>query len=78
VNSALSDDNPLDLIESDLIAGPIIQFGCTRTLVRGHRLGIFEGAAGFKIGRDAGRPEGVTANLNSRNEIRRRQGPLRR
>jgi len=35
-----SDHDPLDLIERDLIARAIVQFGCTRAFVRGHGLGV--------------------------------------
>jgi hypothetical protein len=30
--------------------------------MRGHVLGVFEGAAGFKASRDPGRPKGMTAD----------------
>jgi hypothetical protein len=51
------DRDPLDFIERDLIAGTVIELGCARAFVGGHGLGVFQRAAGFQVGRDAGGPE---------------------
>jgi len=37
-----SNIDPLDLIERDLIASPIIELGRPRAFVRCHRLGVFD------------------------------------
>src|SRR5690349_16146847 len=60
---AASNRNPLDLIERDLVAGPVVELRRARTLMRSHRLRVFERAAGLEIGRNAGRAEGMTADL---------------
>jgi hypothetical protein len=39
--------NPLDLIERNLITGPIIKLGGARAFVRRHGLSILQSAAGF-------------------------------
>ena len=57
--------NPLDLIERDFIAGAVIKLCCARALVRRHGLRIFKRASGFKIGRYARCPEGMTANSDA-------------
>src|SRR5271167_471284 len=47
-----SNRDPLDLIEGDLVTRAIIKLRCSWTLVRGHRLRVFERATGFEIRRD--------------------------
>ena len=46
--------NPLDLIEGDVIAGAVVELGGARAFVRRHELGVFQRAAGFEVGGDAG------------------------
>ena len=62
------DHNPLYLIERDVVAGPIIKLRRARAFMRGHRLRVFQRAAGFEIGGDAGRAEGVAADPHSHAE----------
>jgi len=64
-----SDRNPLDLIERDLSAGTVIELGGARAFMRRHRLGVFERAAGFKVSRDAGCPEGVATNFDGQAQV---------
>jgi hypothetical protein len=54
------DRNPLHLVEADLVAPAIVELrgGGSR-----HRGGVFERAAVLQIRRDAGRAEGVIADL---------------
>jgi len=44
--TALNPD-PFDLVKRDFVAGAVVELGCARGLVRGHGLGILEGAAGL-------------------------------
>jgi hypothetical protein len=37
-----SQNNPLDLIECDLVVATVVEFGRTRTLMRGRLLRVFE------------------------------------
>jgi hypothetical protein len=61
--TAHSNRNPLHLVEVHLVASAIVELrGAGRGVVR-HRGGVFERAAVFQIRRDAGRPEGVIADL---------------
>jgi hypothetical protein len=58
-----SDRDPFDLIESDLVAGAVIELRRARTGMIGHRLGVFERAAvGEKI-REPCRPECMAAHF---------------
>jgi hypothetical protein len=59
---SVSDRNPLDFIERDLVAGPVLEFCGTRAFVRGHGLSGFQRAAGFQIGRNSGGAEGMAAD----------------
>ena len=52
---------PLDLVQRDFIAGAIIELGRARAFVCSHGLSVFERAAGFEVGGDAGRAEHVAA-----------------
>ena len=61
--------NPLDLIERDFVAGPIIELGGARTFVRRHRLRVLQRAAGFEIRRDARGAKGVAADPASRAKV---------
>src|SRR5580704_7756570 len=54
--------NPLDLIKGNLIPRTIIELCCPWAFMRGHGLGIFETAAGPKIGGDSRGAKGVAAN----------------
>jgi hypothetical protein len=57
-----SNRNPLHFVEAHLVAPAIVELrGAGRGVVR-HGGRIFERAAVFQIGRDAGRPEGVIAD----------------
>src|ERR1700736_2813737 len=62
-----SDRNPFHFIERDLVAGAIVELGGARALMRRHRLLL--SAAGFKIGGDAGRAEGMAADPGARAEL---------
>jgi hypothetical protein len=53
----VSNLDPFDLIERDLIAGTVVEPGGTRAFVRRHGLRVFERAAGLEIRGDAGRAE---------------------
>jgi hypothetical protein len=68
-NSRRSNRNPLDLIERDFVAGAVVELGGARAFVRRHQLGVFEGAAGFEVGRYASCPEGVAADLDLQAEL---------
>jgi hypothetical protein len=61
--------NPLDLIKCNLVAGPVIELGGARTFVGSHGLRVFEGAAGFELGRDAGCSKRVIADLDLHAEL---------
>ena len=54
--------DPLDLVEADVVAAPVIKLGGARRCVVRHRRGLFERAAIFQIGGDAGRAERVVAD----------------
>jgi hypothetical protein len=54
-------NNPLDLVERDLIAAAIIKLGRARALMRRHLLGVLKERAVEQIDGDAGRPEAVAA-----------------
>ena len=56
-----SEDNPLDLIERDLIVAMMVEPLRTRALVRRHLLCVFQEPAVKQIDGDAGRPERVAA-----------------
>src|SRR6266446_6614873 len=55
-------NDPLDLIEGDLVTGAVVEFSRARTFVCGHELRIFEGATGVHVSRDPGRPKCMTIN----------------
>jgi len=52
IGSIPSNRDPVDFVERNLIAGPVIELGRARTFVRRHRLCIFERAAVVEIGRN--------------------------
>jgi hypothetical protein len=58
----LSNHDPLDLIERDLIVAPVIEAGGARALMVGHLLRDFELAAVAQVFGDAGGAEGVIAD----------------
>jgi hypothetical protein len=66
---AISNCNPLDLVERDLVASPIVKLGGARTFVRRHELRVLERAAGFKVSRDPRRPKCVAADLDLHAEL---------
>ena len=68
-NCRCSNRNPFDLIERDLVACAIIELRCARTFVRGHELGVFERAAGLKVGGNSSGAEGVAADLDLRAKV---------
>ena len=70
LHSRKSDCNPLHLIERDLVAGTVIELGRAWPLVRGHRLGVLQRAAGFEIGGDARGAEDIAADPGARAELR--------
>src|SRR2546423_10838919 len=55
-------NDPLDLIEGDLVTGAVVEFGRARAFVCGHELRIFERAAGIHVGRNACGPKCMTIN----------------
>jgi len=59
-------DYALDLVERNLIAGPIVEFRRTRPFVRRHCLAAFEGTGVVEIGCDPRCAERVTADFGSR------------
>ena len=60
-----SNHDPLDLIETDLIAPAIVELRCARRGVICHRGSLFQRAAVPEIGRDPGCSEAVIAELRS-------------
>ncbi len=54
--SLWSNHNPLDFIERDLIAGAVIELGCSGALVVGNLMGVLDGAAVLEVSGDAGGP----------------------
>jgi hypothetical protein len=58
----LSDGDPLDLVERNLVLSAVIKLGCPRRFVVSDLLGHFQLAAVLQIRRDAGRAEGMIAN----------------
>src|SRR5919109_1598664 len=69
-----SNQNPLDLVEGDGIAGAVVELGGARRLVRGDRLGVLNGAPVLEVGGDAGRPEPMAAD--ARRQVRPPPPPL--
>jgi hypothetical protein len=58
----LSDSNPLNLVERNLVLSPVIKLGCPRRFVVRDLLRDFEFAAVLQIRRNAGRAKSVIAN----------------
>src|SRR4051794_10945073 len=56
-----SNHDPFDLIQRDLVTGPVVKLGCPRRLVSGNGLGIFDGPAVFQERRDPCGSKRVTA-----------------
>jgi hypothetical protein len=54
-------NDPLHLVECDLVVAAIVKFGCARALMRRHLLRVLEQAAVEQIDGDAGRAEAVAA-----------------
>src|SRR3954462_10963622 len=52
-----SNQDPLDLIEGDRIATPVVELGGAGRVVFGDHRRLFERAAIFQVGGDAGGPE---------------------
>jgi hypothetical protein len=69
-----SNRDPLHLVERDLIAGTVIEFGGARTFMRGHGLGVLKSTASFQIGGDARGAEGMAADPGALGRV----GPSRR
>jgi hypothetical protein len=63
VSGASLDYDPFNLIKADLIAPAIIELRRARRRMVCHRGGLFQRAAVFEVGRDAGRPKTVVAEL---------------
>src|SRR5207245_1900338 len=57
----LLQNNPLDLIERDLVVAAIVELGRARAFVRSHLLRVLDETAIDQIDGDAGRPEAVAA-----------------
>jgi hypothetical protein len=64
-----SDHNPLDLIERDLIAAPVIEAGSPGRIMGGHLLGDLQPAAVL-----GGRSRGANENWHSRSIAEYRAG----
>jgi hypothetical protein len=58
-----SNSDLLDFIERDLIVRAVVELGGAGTLVRSHRLCVFERATAVQVGCDPGCPESMVANL---------------
>ena len=58
-----SDRDPLDFIESQLLASAIVKLRRARRGVVRHRRGFFESTAVLEVGGDSRRPEAVVAEL---------------
>src|SRR5216684_1608722 len=67
-------NDPLDLIEGDLVTGAVVEFSRARAFVCGHELRIFEGAPGVHVSRDPGSPKCMT--INAPLEAHRRRAAL--
>ena len=67
-HSDVLQNNPLDLIERDLVVAAVVKLGRPRALMRGHLLGVLEEAAVEQIDGDPGSAEAVAAN--ARQEFR--------
>jgi hypothetical protein len=59
-----SNPDPLDLIERNFIAPPVVESCRPRRLMGCHLLRNFQPPPILEIGGDAGRPEGMAANLS--------------
>jgi len=55
--------DPLDLIEADLVAPPVVELRGTRRRMVSHRRGLFERAAVLQVGGDPGRSKTVVPEL---------------
>jgi hypothetical protein len=60
--TGVSNRDPLDLVECDLIAGTVVELGRTRAFVRRHRLGVLERAAPLKVSGDPRSAKSVAAD----------------
>ena len=58
----MSDRDPLDFIERNLVLPTVIKLGCPRRLMVGDLLRDFEFTAVLQIRRDPGRAEGMIAD----------------
>ena len=58
-----SDQNPLDLVETHLVAAPVVELRRTSAGMIGHGGGLLQRAAVLEICRDARGPEAVIADL---------------
>jgi hypothetical protein len=63
VRDSTSDPNPLDLIERDFVAAPVVEAGRARALVIGHLLRDLELAPVLEVSRDAGGAKSVAADF---------------
>ena len=57
----MSEPDPLDLTECNLVLCPVVKFSCSRRLMAGHLLGVLEPSVVLQVNRDAGCPPGVTS-----------------
>src|SRR5229473_2300977 len=60
---ARSNRNLLHLVERDFVGAPVVELGGARRGVVGERPGVLKSALVLEIGGDAGRAEGVIADL---------------
>ena len=57
-----SDEDPLDVIEADVVGAPIVEPGGPGVGMVGHLARLFQRAAIFEVGSDAGTPKGMVAD----------------
>jgi hypothetical protein len=69
----LLDDDPLDLIEADLVTLAIVELRRARRHMICHRACLFECAGVLRIGGDPGRPKAVVARLGANPGVERRR-----
>jgi hypothetical protein len=73
LGNRMSQPDPLDFAQRNLVLCPVVKLGRSRRLMFGHLLSLLEPAVVLQVNRDAGCPPGVTSD---RGEKTRRLGPL--
>jgi hypothetical protein len=62
ITAYLNNDDSLDLVQRDFVAGAVVELGRARRLVSGYRLGVLDRAAIIQVRGDSGGTERVTAD----------------